>query len=472
MKRSYCNLIWSHNLHFLSFETPNTFLPILLAPCSLAIITGSHDDEDDNSLHSSSFEDDLGVKNRSESSFLQQEDDKDEDEDEEASKFQQWKQQRRSSKGKHQRGVLTESSQNKLHQRRINNSYNSTMSDGRRSRQKRSSDEMTPEDRIEELVEQNTGLEKENRALKKQRRLDEKEITALANQIQRGDPRVPELEAQIQALEALVSKNRRGAVGVPHDDVLETWLSEKARQVVWATHPFIGCNEDLMNIMEELLKQSQEWAKIEAKPTEQAKKDLLQDYVTTYGKVICQEVNQKRNNTSTAIHKIFNVRKKSGAYLPKSKTLLYILRRNGLRHKQLQGNAQKKEEIKAWNKQVDKNRSAFDWMVDEGIGKIAGRNRWQHHKYYGPLSTYAPKEDPKKPFVTPGDEALLILMIENYENRWNYELKCEAKDEKVDRTDSDYETLYSDNACGQCQYGGWNQAGRDRFRVLKRLIRR
>ena len=338
-----------------------------------------------------------------------------------------------------------------------------------KQKKKRSSNELTPEEHIECLEGQNTDLLDANRKLKKQCRANEKEIDTLKGQIKAGDPQVAQLKAQIQAL---VSKGRRGAVGVPFNDILASWLREKARQEVWASYPFIGCNEDLLAIMEKLLRDSPEWAKIEAKATEKEQKDLIQDYVTTYGKVICQEVNQKRNNTSTAIHKIFAIRKKSGAYLPKSGDLLYILRRNGLRHQRVSGTPAEKQKKKAFNKQVDKNRSAFDWMVDEGIGKIAGRNRWQHHKYCGPLSTYAPKEDPKKPFVTPGDEALLILMIENYEKRWNYELRCEAKEEKVERKDSDYETLYSDNACGQCQYGGWNQAGRDRFRVLKKELRR
>jgi hypothetical protein len=388
------------------------------------------------------------------------------------------------------RGVLTERSKNNIHQRRISNSYDSTMSEGRRSQQKDSTmsegrrsqqkgGRGKAKDPVAALEAENEHkevriekLEKKLSATEKDRKAKGKQIQQLEVSVSERDDKIARLTSQIQALQ---KKRSRGTIGVRHCQVLQEWLEGKARSDVWAKHPFIGNTDDLMKIMKELLMESPEWPKFEALKSDNERHDLLQDYVTTYSKSVCQEVNQKRNNLATAIHKAWEERKVSGKHLPKAEELIIIMRRQQLRRVKINGDDDPEKEQKvAYNIQVAKNQSVFDWLVGIILSKVCGRNRWLHHKYHGLLSTYSPTNDPQDPFVTPGDEALGILMIENYEDRWDYELRCKnaTPKAKVNRDHKDYKTLYSDNACGQCMYGGWNQEGRDRFLELRKVFRK
>ena len=161
--------------------------------------------------------------------------------------------------------------------------------------------------------------------------------------------------------------------------MLVTWLKEQARKNIWIEYPFISCNEDLCAIFEQVLQQSTEWPKFEALANDQERKALIQDYVTTYGKIVCTEVNAKRNNTCTAIHKLWGTRKEAEEYLPEAQVILKIMKRKGLQRLKLQGPAPQQTLQKKYNKEVEKHRSLFDWVVGSGIGKVAGRNLWQEH---------------------------------------------------------------------------------------------
>ncbi len=68
--------------------------------------------------------------------------------------------------------------------------------------------------------------------------------------------------------------------------------------------------------------------------------------------------------------------------------------------------------------------------------------------------------------VTVGLEAILVLMFENCYDKWQYMMEEKMAGRKHDNKHERMETPYMDSLAGQNKYGGWNVAGKRRFKAL------
>ncbi len=94
----------------------------------------------------------------------------------------------------------------------------------------------------------------------------------------------------------------------------------------------------------------------------------------------------------------------------------------------------------------DKNRDYYQWKFDtiwdELMSKVAGHANWsQGKRHHGLMSFHKPQgakpDDP--PYVSSSDEAFLVLLWENYYDRWVYLHKKELADAKANNTNEEDE---------------------------------
>ena len=122
---------------------------------------------------------------------------------------------------------------------------------------------------------------------------------------------------------------------------------------------------------------------------------------------------------------------------------------------------------------LTENREFFDLYNDEVIPKFAGAQRWGINKRcHGHLSTHAPTDDPKNPYVTVSDEAFAVVTYEGCYNKWKYMGDQKKNNEKVDKKNDSMDNSYINKKAGQAKYGGWTDQGLDRYKALRDSIKR
>ena len=132
----------------------------------------------------------------------------------------------------------------------------------------------------------------------------------------------------------------------------------------------------------------------------------------------------------------------------------------------------------AKNKGLEK---MFDFYWDHLMSKVANNASWgpaKRHKELMSTGLQPPPEGPD-PFVkqgrpallvTPSDEAFLVVLWENCYTKWCYIRKQAKAGKDVDKKHKDYQTPHTESKKGVKHYGGWNKAGRKRYRELLDLI--
>ena len=133
----------------------------------------------------------------------------------------------------------------------------------------------------------------------------------------------------------------------------------------------------------------------------------------------------------------------------------------------------------AKNKGLEK---MFDFYWDHLMSKVANNACWgptKRHKELMSTGLQPPPEGPDpfvKPgqpamlLVTPSDEAFLVLLWENCYTKWCYIRKQQKAGQPVEKKHKHYQTPYTESKKGVRHYGGWNKAGRKRYRELLNLI--
>lgn len=121
-------------------------------------------------------------------------------------------------------------------------------------------------------------------------------------------------------------------------------------------------------------------------------------------------------------------------------------------------------------------RAKFDVYWDEMIPKVAGHACWGPGKrHQGLMSTMRPYDDEDQElYVTPSDEAFLVVCWENCWDRWHYVKSFKDQDKEMtakDKEDPKFQTPYTKPKGGVQHYGGWNKAGRKRYREILNLIK-
>lgn len=91
-------------------------------------------------------------------------------------------------------------------------------------------------------------------------------------------------------------------------------------------------------------------------------------------------------------------------------------------------------------------------------------------RYYHTISGGHFPGDEAKKYVTSSDEALVLLMYENYKKRWPYSFRCSQKNKEPNTQSKKYKVEWSDNTSGNSQWGGWESKGRARFKELAETV--
>jgi hypothetical protein len=258
-------------------------------------------------------------------------------------------------------------------------------------------------------------------------------------------------------------------LGVPVNEGFLLVVDKHTRGPVWQKNKFIANDKELDKVMKKLMLNTDHGRKALDGLSDVEQKAFVRSYSLTYGKLkINPLINNRRSTTQTALCKAFLKRTKEGKRIPTPATLLQIIRRKGLNYIIEDGN----EGPTAGNKlMVDTNRDIYDWYVYVLVGKVCGQNYWGSHKFHGPLSTWAPPEDPSTPYVSAGSEAFVQLMYENCEVKWSYQMRCIKSGKAINDKSIKMDTyLFSDRKSGQNCFGGWKEEGRARFKELRLQI--
>ena len=132
----------------------------------------------------------------------------------------------------------------------------------------------------------------------------------------------------------------------------------------------------------------------------------------------------------------------------------------------------------AKNKGLEK---MFDFYWDHLMSKVTNNANWgpaKRHKELMSTGLQPPPEGPD-PFVkhgrpallvTPLDEAFLVLLWENCHTKWCYVQTQELAGQEVDKKHVNFQTPHTESKKGVKHFGGWNKAGRKRYRELFDMI--
>ena len=303
--------------------------------------------------------------------------------------------------------------------------------------------------RQEELLRQLADLKRENNDLKK---------------------------AQKTSLPAPVSNKRRkfalGADLIPVGTELNAKVGEFVKFETWRKTKFLSTEDELLGACEVIMEEIEEFQHLIQETDD--KDGILKAFSSVYGKLITKELNTRRTNVASALKKAYDKRAKTGAQMPTLKELQKVVSRaRDLLYLEVpQGSTKAQtQKIKADCAKNNILRDFFDWYWDSLLPCIQGKYSWGHGmRYYHTISGgHFPGEEAKK-YVTSSDEALVLLMYENYRKRWPYTFKCSQNNKEPDTKSNKYKVEWSDNTSGNSQWGGWDPKGRAKFKELAETI--
>jgi hypothetical protein len=201
-------------------------------------------------------------------------------------------------------------------------------------------------------------------------------------------------------------------------------------------------------------------------------------WIEAHKEIVRITMNEWRNYIQGELYKLFKLQNsKDGGLdeLPTADQILNIAKRSGMK--------------KGADANYDRNMELLVGYWDLMIPKVAGHRDWSPGKRHHLLMSFARRNNnPHESLhVTPSDEAFLVVLWENCYNRWIYE------DEKSNWTDeqkaADAKAAaeakakgkayvpdpravppYTNPKGGVSKYGGWNKAGRKRYREVLDII--
>jgi hypothetical protein len=108
---------------------------------------------------------------------------------------------------------------------------------------------------------------------------------------------------------------------------------------------------------------------------------------------------------------------------------------------------------------------SFFWFAGEFVQCVAGTRTWGNEKYLATL-TGAMNTETNIPVVTTSDEAMALLLFENYRDKWIHQFKTKARGEKPGRIDG----KYTSSTVGHGEYAGWSKDGLAKYTSYCKLV--
>lgn len=271
------------------------------------------------------------------------------------------------------------------------------------------------------------------------------EIEALQDELEKSAEDRAHLEKKlakaIKNKEALRAKGRK-VLNNEQEKVLLDIIEAKTKTVLWGLVKFIQSPEEELQAARYLIK----FGDIPTHycPTKEDKLELAHSFSDKIKRCIFA----KRNYTTAEEKKYYVKMWKAG------KPTLTV--------QDLQKCLERKIES-------DDDMAKFMLYWEEYLPKQVGAQEWDKNTRYYVTISQAKRQDcseainKKLYLVTPEDEAFLVLSIENGLQRWKEEFGKVQEGKKSD--DKDYNGIFTSTTSGQNQYGGWSEAGLEKFKT-------
>ena len=192
---------------------------------------------------------------------------------------------------------------------------------------------------------------------------------------------------------------------------------------------------------------------------DQTKDDHIQAFVDAYGDTVCKALNVFRSDAQAGLKREYERRCTTGKPVPNPAQLARVIMRKGLEFDDEDPN--KNETERQW----------FLWYWQFLLPKICGKNRWgQSIRNFGTISGHSVPGKAERKYVTPSDEALVLLLFENCGQRFPYTAKCLKNHTKPDKNAEQYQSKWTNAKIGQVKWGGWSLEGRKRFLTIQQKV--
>ena len=221
---------------------------------------------------------------------------------------------------------------------------------------------------------------------------------------------------------------------------------ETAKSVLFHRVKFLNCKDDLFDATESVHDILQMRKKNAKPPTD----DEKHSWVETYAPVVKKGINTQRNYFTSELKKAaFSLMDKNES-LPPPELLLACAARN----------------ISGTNEQK------FKWYWEKVLPKVVGSKEWGPSVcYYTTISEARMSTYPDKALVTVSDEAMIALVWENNFEKWPKQYAFERDPQNVGKKQPALPGKFTQSDKGQCEWGGWSEAGLQKFNSNKKTIR-
>ena len=211
-----------------------------------------------------------------------------------------------------------------------------------------------------------------------------------------------------------------------------------------------------------------DWKRL--KDLEEEKLDyMMSQYTTVYGKYVSKQINGKRNSLQQAIKEVYKKMRKEGHKFSAAQFLNSAQRFNICLCSE-NGKAQAKN--KKVNKENKKYRDRFDVWVDCIMPVVATKDWKVETRCMTTMGVALDGSTDGPPPVSVSDEAIALLIVENCEVKWNYQVRRELAGKKQDEDKMKRMVLYTTSSGGSCIFGAWSREGRLRFKELRAKIKK
>ena len=221
---------------------------------------------------------------------------------------------------------------------------------------------------------------------------------------------------------------------------------ECAKFVLFHSVKFLNCKDDLYDATERV----HDILHMRKKNAQPVTEDEKHSWVETYAPVVKKGINTQRNYFTSELKKVAFLLMDKNEALPPAELLLACAARH------ISG----------------PNEAKFKWYWEKVLAKVVGSKDWgESVRYYTTISEARMSSYPDKQLVSVSDEAMIALVWENNFEKWQkqYVFSRDPKNAGVKQQSLPGKFTCSDK--GQCEWGGWSEAGLKRFNTLKKLIR-
>jgi hypothetical protein len=214
-----------------------------------------------------------------------------------------------------------------------------------------------------------------------------------------------------------------------------------AKNVIFHNVKFLNCKDDLYSATEMVH---------DALQVAEKTLDQRDSWVETYAPIVKKGINSARNYVTSELKKLaFALMDKKEA-LPPHALLLACAARNisGI------------------------NEAKFKWYWQKVIGKVVSSKEWGPSVcYYTTIMGAKSPTNPKKPLITVSDEAMIVLVWENNFQKWQEQWAFEQDVKNKGKKQPNLPGKFTQSDKGQCEWGGWSEAGLQAFNNYKKTIR-